>query len=598
MSDNEANRRTEEVWWSDWFAADFSWEGLAQKPDNSARWENVNEKEDFGTGRSLQSYWRTSPDDGRSRTDEELISLGELITAPDGKLWHVAHVPVRWPDGTVAKGSWNYRQREALDAVLSARLQVAKETVAGLSGASSEDRRAKFIGVIFSQAPTHPDGPTAPLHIDARWSWIRLWVTDNLTIGPSALFDHACLGDIRISYAHFRGHAGFSNALITEYLRLSFATFDGYASFDHAELANADFARSHFKDDAEFRACQFHGYAQFTECRFERESYFHNSRFDASADFSACGFDRDVTFMSTGFKSAVTFAESKFGGTAKFTGVVWPENPGNWHDAFSGATFARRAWFTHSNRVAFSAFNGAHFERGADLPDLTERQLLRAFREEMRLTSNKKLVAAWLAERNAHLGYYYRHAAPDFDWRISERLPWKQIWHTSMEGGCRSLRNAARSNSESPAELAYYRFELLARRAHRSTPTWQKAALSLYESSSACGTSMLQPFATLVAVFFGFGVGFFAWSLAAGMVSSDHITYGWEAASYSWRNIFRPFTAASDELSGIQSIDRLLERGAATEFGVRAAATLESLAAVSLVFLFGLAARRRFQLAS
>ncbi len=106
-------------WWAAWFDADYSWDGLARlnadgRPHHAwAGWVVVDETycmpadeaPDNANTRpaSLQDYWRADPAfDWRLRDDAALEAVGELFTGdetPDGRTWHIVHLPPAGPPG-------------------------------------------------------------------------------------------------------------------------------------------------------------------------------------------------------------------------------------------------------------------------------------------------------------------------------------------------------------------------------------------------------------------------------------------------------------------------------------------------------------------
>src|SRR5580658_4885121 len=72
-------------WWDDWYKVDFSWAALAKHRKDEE---------------TLQDYWRKDPTKSSALTDQELLAKGELQKDPLGRLWHIAHVPLAWSNGT------------------------------------------------------------------------------------------------------------------------------------------------------------------------------------------------------------------------------------------------------------------------------------------------------------------------------------------------------------------------------------------------------------------------------------------------------------------------------------------------------------------
>jgi hypothetical protein len=137
----------------------------------------------------------------------------------------------------------------------------------------------------------------------------------------------------------------------------------------------------------------------------------------------------------------------------------------------------------------------------------------------------------------------------------------------------------------------FYRFELLARRAQRDTPAWEKLFSLLYGAASNYGASMARPFGALFVL-----VGLFAlyYHLRAyGLSLSWPPDWAQTVASleFSASRVF-PFGAFEDvSKNWIGMFTSGLFR-----LEMRILGSVQSALALALVFLFGLAVRRRFQI--
>src|ERR1035438_6591002 len=99
VNQSEQSDISEGKWWNDWWTYDWSWDGLKEK-----NW--IGTEGHINGGDTIQDYWRIAPDgktdsDGKPvwiapRTDSEMEASGELVRAPDGRLWHIAHMPLYW----------------------------------------------------------------------------------------------------------------------------------------------------------------------------------------------------------------------------------------------------------------------------------------------------------------------------------------------------------------------------------------------------------------------------------------------------------------------------------------------------------------------
>src|SRR4028119_128459 len=107
----------EDAWWQKWWEQNYSWEGLRRHSCPSGH----RYARQASPPISLQTYWRAGGEDRRPRADEQMQS--ELVTDPEGRLWHIAHVPLRWQDGSPAKEGWTAEQHAGLRRLLEQRLQ-------------------------------------------------------------------------------------------------------------------------------------------------------------------------------------------------------------------------------------------------------------------------------------------------------------------------------------------------------------------------------------------------------------------------------------------------------------------------------------------
>jgi hypothetical protein len=146
-------------------------------------------------------------------------------------------------------------------------------------------------------------------------------------------------------------------------------------------------------------------------------------------------------------------------------------------------------------------------------------------------------------------------------------------------------------------EQEFYRFELMARRAHRDTISSERIISFLYDEVSHYGSSFVRPLIYAICVLLGCGA-FYLWILHG---RSFHL--GWpidwgkiiEAFSLSLSRMlpFGAFEAASSRVIGQHPEVQI---SAEVLLCLRLIATLQSIVSLGLTFLFGLALRRKFQM--
>ncbi|MEI6158358.1 MAG: pentapeptide repeat-containing protein, partial [Roseococcus sp.] len=266
-------------WWDRWWAADWSWEGLADKPVG----KNGNTIHGGVHGeQTLQEYWRRDPKTQMLREDSALLAAGELVQAPDGELWHLAHVPMHWPGGTPAKGGWDAARREVLASIIAARMAEADETQTdGWCGANRPDRRAQLSGTVLLDAPRHPMGEGFPLDLVCDHAALPGWRAPNLEFGAG----FTCAGanffnDTDLNGAAFSADSNFNAATFCGYARFHDATFAGTARFYAAAfLGSVSFGSATFSKGADFDNANFSGGTSFTSTTFATSASFTKATF-------------------------------------------------------------------------------------------------------------------------------------------------------------------------------------------------------------------------------------------------------------------------------------------------------------------------------
>jgi hypothetical protein len=269
------------------------------------------------------------------------------------------------------------------------------------------------------------------------------------------------------------------------------------------------------------------------------------------------------------------FTAAVFQRLASFEGISWPAAAGHWHGAFNQALFHGTLNITESGLKAFAAFDGATLERGLQIDEVDEAAAKRTFRAE-RAAAIK--AADETFDRNARL--------------------------RQLERGCRVLKLAMEKASNKSREQLFYRFELQARRAQTGLPLGEKTFSGLYALASDYGASMWRPLLALAFLIALFAGVFWAFAAVLDPFVAPQLLAGpwnaqlWSALDFSWANVFKPLQALGEASTKDGSMMRLMltEAGDGYAFGVRALATLQSLLAIVLAFLFALAVRRRFQI--
>lgn len=645
MAEAKTREEREAEWWEAWWSADYSWAGLR-------------DKEIAGDGglhgeKSVQDYWRADPATGEIKADATLEACGELERDPYGFLWHIAHIPLLWRDGSRAKVEWNDARRQKLAAIIAARLRAAGETTASQKMfekgiITGQDGRAQLAGCVLLDPPAHPDGAQSVLHLTAQACWLPAWTAASCRFGPGAGFDSASFsGDVRFHGASFLGDASFDNA-----------SFSGRASFEKACFAgHASFERASFVGHVSFDSANFSGNARFTGATFVRIASLYSVSFSGDISFNYASFARRVSFKMGGFSGDASFERVSFSGHASFESTSFLGNTSFYsvnflrNVKFDGTTFSGNASFYRARfpgnirfkSVCFKkvvSFEGSRFETA--LADGQMESGTLSFHQSVfdgpALFSGASFATISPHHSAAFLGARFKDLAnfrgcgvlwiaaldeAEFEKRLlldgpdeakanrtfaSTILPraiaggknpaTKESLLRELEGGCRTVKVAMAKAKDEAMVQRYYRFELIARQKQPGTPWFERRASQLYGLVSDYGLSPTRPLIGLGVVVLSFAALFWGFrAIATGTAG------GWDGAgsalSMSLSRIF-PFGAfdlfSKEWIRSAIVVGGGLQKESGWDLTVRLLATLESLIALILTFLFGLALRRRFQI--
>ncbi len=356
------------------------------------------------------------------------------------------------------------------------------------------------------------------------------------------------------------------------------ATFKDEAWFNKAE----------FESEASCMSVTFSGAAHFSGTKFRDAARFDMSGFYKGADFSLTRFNKlavfdYVQFEKDGNSGRLKFRDAVFGSTTKFFKATFARRLDHFGNAFSGARFHDFVDFTGAGTHWVAALNDAVFEKTVSLPRPSEAAANREFHNVI-----LKAVDAAVredAQREADLPEGQHRT-----WRLEQ-----------IEGGCRNLKNALGRDRDEILEQRYYRFQLIARRKQASTPRTEKFLSILYGLTANYGASLGRPLASMAVVVVVFAIVF--WLIKVGAENASvailEIRHGQmdetvrEALDFSLSRVF-PFGAFEDISK--HWIDGFEVKKTFATLGLRVLASIESVFALALVFVFSLAVRRKFQM--
>lgn len=429
----------------------------------------------------------------------------------------------------------------------------------------------------------------------------------------ATFFGHAGFGASKFSEgAFFSGTAfladtEFHSAVFSADAIFSSTMFAKYADFTHVAFsARAGFSNATFSHDVRFLGAVFSGDVAFTSAAFSGKSVFDSATFSAAADFTLASFAGLAYFNAAKFKGDMNFGTATFAKLASFEQIVWPTDARHWHQAFDQTRFGDTLAMTNSGLYAFAAFDGAMLKEGLQFDDAPEGEAKKSFRTQLAaaLAAPKQDGEAFERETNEILkivdrGNSTRVSRSEIRAHVAQQ---REERLKQLERGCRVLKQAMEKASNKSREQVFYRFELQARRAQRGLPPGEALFSDLYGATSDYGASMARPFVTLGLLIAFFTAVFFAAALGLGLIGSGqdqvpHAAAWWHAFDLSWANVFKPLSALTADGTPTGSLgEKLLSHSPLVGSALRIAATLQSLLAIVLAFLFALAVRRRFQI--
>jgi len=453
--------------------------------------------------------------------------------------------------------------------------------------------------------------------------------------------------------ASFAAAAKFDRVSFAAEAHFDRASFAAEADFEQAHFDRARFRQASFAAKANFERASFAAKANFERARFAAEASFGRTEFKGWAGFGSTTFGGTLSAPGLTCTGRFEMRAAEVKGYADFSGATWPTKLENQHAAFEGCRFRDVANFKTEGFSAFALFDGAEFKGRVLLSDpgeagenalfatarkaaqaavAADKQAKQDFAKAQR--AHQQALAAW--ERNeASKPEKERAKKPEAPQALAfadERGPDKRF--AALAGGLRTLKLAMAAQSDINREQRFYRYEIQARARMPAEPWPAKLAAAIYGAASDYGASVGRPFVALAVVLAVFSAGYCGASLGlerfspeaalsvAGRAGPALLTAAtatqplteagettppplplleryWHALSFSVTNTFRPLSALSAEgLEGNPVAAQLLDRfGPGWGVTVRLLAVLQSLIAIVMAFLVGLAVRRRFQIA-
>jgi uncharacterized protein YjbI with pentapeptide repeats len=395
--------------------------------------------------------------------------------------------------------------------------------------------------------------------------------------------------DVDFEDAAFSQSVSFDDAVFGGVVRFERAGFEGVSWFQSVEFASSTyFVGAEFKQRAAFNGSVWRRIAAFSRCRFGGPVELEAVMFHGETAFDGALFSDLVHLEGTSFLGEIRFHTAVFNQPAYFHDITWPAHAEHWHGMFRQTLFERQVSFTGSGFRAFAAFDGATLKGGIRM-------------DEVRETGAK---ATFFSERENAIASVGRNfpSAGTRTASVDDRL-------RELERGSRVLKQVMIQAADGSRAQLLHQFELRARRRQSDVSPGERFFSALYAWTSDYGGSFVRPLVWLVglvtvfAIVF-FGVGFFRGHIGNQTGQIPISDAGLQAMDLAMLNVYRPLalytmpvTAAPSDPKAADTLFNYLLRSDGTGVGtlIRNLASLESIFAIILVFLFGLALRRRFQ---
>ncbi|MDQ0465628.1 hypothetical protein QO010_003417 [Caulobacter ginsengisoli] len=612
-------------WWRGWREEDFSWNGLARK--SWLGW-SVN-----GSGELIPDDLAGETDRSATLQDYWAFEADHLVNGPDGEFTEF-HLPLHWSDDSdTLKSSWSRRRCSAIFGRLASQIKSLKEKypdhqiIAPLDGVVFPHLlKDNYIPSLVSEHDTLSLSISAvcgKLNIGNVDTIEQLELNNCLFLGPFRIDDisfrelvmlHKCLlvGPFRIQTSKMINGLAFSEAAFFGPVRILACEFNGEVAIEDCVFANSvslatgtanagvmiektrflgqsTFSRFGFNSEVYVSETVFAGPTRWVAAKFPGEVNFYKVHF-GPANFSRAEFEDHVSFEESTFSEIMEFSHVHFAKYASFRNSIFPSDAGMFTGAFRDARFSDGANFVQVNFYHFAAFDEATFKRPPLLND-DER-------------GDWPFAKAVSLARRASLSSWRR---PETERQQMPLERAREYFFGALEGGCRSLKLAMEAKRARALEQKFYRYELRARQSRPSTGPSERIVSAAFYLSSNFGHAIFRPIFLTGFVLLAFGLAFaLIHYLAVNLPQSTNIMYDrWynnddlaRGINLSGRQVFRPFSIWD---IGTKTIDPwendiLIGGGFFIGLATRLAGTLESMISIGLLFMSGLAIKRRFQL--
>ncbi len=595
----------EAQWWKDWWAADWSWDGLKLK----------SLKKVIDNGSEFLFFAR---DEAQVAGDLTLADVWQaesshLIPEPGTtRQWTRLHCPYFFADGSPSpKMSWTEEQwREATNAIRSWKFKNELPQHVFLNGAvirslpmfvHDED---KLLRLWMDQANTSKGGSGFhTLNSFRSISGLNAWFSGSFFLDGSNLdlrwlrFDRSVfVGNTQISGC-IKGGASFAEAsflgpfLLWGAMRFTAEDSDTTEFGDYTITGlDTDFSGACFAAKADFSEATFSGHANFEGACFAGPADFFGVRFLNRALFDTVRCLEEIGFYKAAFVRRLTVNDAEFFGRVNLEGATdgdpIAQSPQTLrlraNDDQKGLTGTLDAAHGPSER-SFKSLPKLHarrtvFHEDANLSnrDLLSPSTLRqaVFQERARfhgsdLHANVNFHGARFRDALSYrpgatpkypddllrLRFLSQTETSDFRvWKkdyVKARIAARQTDFTpdgyfeSLEASFRTLKQMMEDRRDRAREGEFFNLELRARRKRGDVPWWERIASYIYWSISDYGNSIFRPLAVLLVLYVTLSLTYFAMgdheNLLAPAVRID-TAHLYSAFGFAWNNVFSPFS--------------------------------------------------------
>ncbi len=325
-----------------------------------------------------------------------------------------------------------------------------------------------------------------------------------------------------------------------------------------------DFREANFSGIADFSKVTFSGTAIFNEARFSKNANFNEATFSEFTDFKAAMFNGDVYFGKASFKGFTDFSLARFG----------------WGPNFREATFSEKVVFNKATFCAMANFSSASFSGETD------------FDQARFLTHVPEFSDASLYENTA----FTLPDRPGENWPPQSgtvRVPGKDepakvMPAPNQKRAYSRLRLFYSKTQQIDEEQFFHRQEMRCKREMAKGPT--RWLYSLYGLLSDYGISIWRPVVAMLTLIV-LGAALLSYHItlqdqppqASTFWQSMGLSMGWSTAN------MLPFTGFARTYFGLAFYQAL-------PAWLKVFAGFQTLAAIPLLFLFGLGLRNTFRL--